>query len=230
MNFFSKRFRWLSFLTLLVLTAAFLFYIFRGDLWVFYEKITNKEDIAHFVNSYGKAAPLVFIGLQILQVILAPFPGELTGFIGGYLFGAFKGFLFSSIGLTIGSLINFALGRFLGKRFIRRWIPKKYFNKFNSLLKRQGVIIIFIFFIFPGFPKDYFSFFLGISALPYKIFIFIASVGRMPGTFILSLQGVYFIDKAYLELSIIFLLCIIVSIAAYKFKDNIYNLLEKIEK
>ncbi|HSO66290.1 MAG TPA: hypothetical protein VLP30_00435, partial [Desulfatirhabdiaceae bacterium] len=60
-----------------------------------YDLVTNRDVIKSFVASFGDAAPLVFIGIQILQVIFAPIPGEATGFIGGYLFGALQGFIYS---------------------------------------------------------------------------------------------------------------------------------------
>jgi len=51
-------------------------------------------------------APVIFIGLQALQVVVvvAPIPGEVTGILGGYLFGEWLGFLYSTIGLTLGSV------------------------------------------------------------------------------------------------------------------------------
>ncbi len=78
----------------------------------------------------------------MLQVIFAPVPGEATGFIGGYLFGTFKGFFFSSIGLTIGSWLNFIIGRFLGERYIRKLIPAGPLERFDKALKRQGIFVI----------------------------------------------------------------------------------------
>ncbi len=218
-----------------VLISGVLIFIFKDNLWniitASYIKITDKEAVTAFIKSFGNAAPLIFISFQILQVIFAPIPGEFTGFVGGYIFGAFKGFFLSSIGLTIGSLINFAIGRLLGKNFIKKWIPKKYLDKFDYFLKdAHGLSIIFIFFILPGFPKDYLSIFLGISSLSYKIFIIIASIGRMPGTLLLSLQGAYLIDKAYLKFSLLFLFCAFILAGAYKFRNEIYDMLKKLDK
>jgi uncharacterized membrane protein YdjX (TVP38/TMEM64 family) len=134
------------------------------------------------VQSAGWAAPLVFIGLQIAQVIAAPIPGEATGFIGGYIFGAAQGFLFSSIGLTLGSMINFGLGRVLGRRYVRKLIPEKSFERLDRLINRQGIIVIFLMLLIPGFPKDYLCLLLGLSTLSPKLFVLLAAIGRMPGT------------------------------------------------
>src|SRR4029450_3573325 len=52
---------------------------------------------------WGPAAPLIFIIIQALQVVVAPVPGEVTGILGGFVFGQWIGLIYSSIGLTVGS-------------------------------------------------------------------------------------------------------------------------------
>ena len=47
----------------------------------------DKRFLKHTLREWGVFAPVIFVGLQALQVILAPIPGELTGILGGYLFG-----------------------------------------------------------------------------------------------------------------------------------------------
>jgi uncharacterized membrane protein YdjX (TVP38/TMEM64 family) len=177
--------------------------------------------------SFGMGAPFIFIFIQILQVMFAPIPGEATGFVGGYLFGTIRGFIYSSIGLTVGSWINFIIGRFLGKRYIRKLIPETKLTKFDTLLKRQGVIVLFILFIFPGFPKDYLCLFLGMSTLPLKVFMVLTAIGRMPGTFMLSLQGSSLFEKNYLAFAVITAICLVAAILAYKFRDRLYLWIEK---
>ena len=129
-------------------------YLYRIQIW---EKIveyflifSDREQIKSFINSFGAGAPIVFIIIQILQVLFAPVPGEATGFIGGFLFGTIKGFLFSSIGLSIGSCLNFVVGRFLGERYIRKLIPDHYLNRFDTFLKRQRCDSHFFTISFPG--------------------------------------------------------------------------------
>jgi len=226
---YSLRYKILALSILIVILL--LGYIFRIQIWdkivQYYTVFNNREQIKTFVNSFGAGAPVVFIIIQILQVLFIPVPGEATGFIGGFLFGTVKGFLFSSIGLSIGSFLNFIIGRFLGERYIRKLIPDDYLKRFNAFLKRQGVIVIFILFIFPGFPKDYLCLFLGLSTLPLKVFIILATIGRMPATFLLSLQGAYLFEQNYLILALVLCLCVILSLLAYRYKEGLYKWLEK---
>jgi uncharacterized membrane protein YdjX (TVP38/TMEM64 family) len=189
--------------------------------------IADREWVRAAVESCGWAAPLAFIGIQITQVIAAPVPGEATGFIGGYLFGTMQGFLYSSIGLAIGSLVNFGIGRFLGERFVRRLIPEEKFKRIDRLINRQGVIAVFLMFIIPGFPKDYLSLALGLSTLPLKVFAILACIGRMPGTLVLSLQGASLYDQNYFLLAVVAAACLVLALLAYRFREPLYRWVEK---
>lgn len=211
--------------------ALLLGYFYRVQLWEkithYYLLFTNKDQIKTFITSFGSGAPLVFILIQILQVLFAPIPGEATGFIGGYLFGASKGFLYSSLGLTAGSWIIFVIGRLLGKRYVRKLIPIKQLNRFDLLVKRQGVVVLFLFFLIPGFPKDYLCFFLGLSDLPKKVFIVITAIGRMPGTYMLSLQGAFLYEQMYGLFALILGLCVLVALFAYRYRERLYRWIER---
>lgn len=207
-------------------------YLYGESAWKliapYYHLLSDREKIQGLIASYGTAAPAVFIAFQIFQVLFAPIPGEATGFIGGYLFGIGWGFLYSSIGLSVGSWLNFKIGRYMGARYVRKLIPVDKLERFDALLKRQGVIVVFILFIFPGFPKDYLCLFLGLSDLPVRVFLLLAVIGRMPGTFMLSLQGALLFEKMYGWLALLLCLCILIGLLAYWKRDSVYRWVERV--
>jgi uncharacterized membrane protein YdjX (TVP38/TMEM64 family) len=196
----------------------------------FYHFSTDREAIKIFLESYGRLAPPLFICIQVLQVLFAPIPGEATGFIGGYLFGVVPGFTYSTIGLTLGSWINFSLGRVLGRRYGKRIIPPRYIERFDTIVKHQGVVISFILFILPGFPKDYLSIFLGFSSLSTKVFLLIAGIGRIPGTFMLSLQGAHVYQQNYGTFVILFLIAVSFTLPVIYYRKQIYRWIENLDK
>ena len=199
----------------------------RAEVRRWYGLVTDREWIRAAVESFGWAAPLVFIGIQIAQVIAAPVPGEATGFIGGYLFGILPGFIYSTIGLAIGSLINFGIGRLLGERFVRRLVSQERFRRMDRLVNRQGLIALFIMFLIPGFPKDYLSLALGLSTLPVKLFALMTCVGRMPGTLMLSLQGAALYDRSYGLLAVVAGASLVLILLAYRYREALYRWVEK---
>ena len=218
---------------LALIVFGFAVFWFRIPIWEkisdSYRLFSDREKIRLLIASFESSAPPVFMLIQILQVLFAPVPGEATGFIGGYLFGTLPGFIYSSIGLTVGSWLNFVIGRFVGERYVRKRIPAHQFEKIDRLVKRQGVIVLFILFLFPGFPKDYLCLALGVSTLPMKIFILLAGIGRMPGTFALSLQGAFLYEQNYVLLGVMIAACLILALLCYGYRERIYLWIEKLE-
>ena len=222
----------ITILLALVILGIVVFW-FRIPIWEkmieWYRLLSDREQIRNLISSFGTSAPPVFMLIQILQVMFAPVPGEATGFLGGYLFGMLPGFIYSSIGLTIGSWLNFMIGRFLGRRFVRKLIPAPQLSKIDAMLKRQGIIIVFILFLIPGFPKDYLCLALGMTKLPIKLFVLMAAVGRMPGTLALSLQGAFLYEQNYVLLAVAMGACLLLAVLCYFYRERIYVWAEKLE-
>ena len=194
-----------------------------------YNLITDPEEIERLKKGWGPVGgPVVFIGLQILQVILAPFPGEASGFVGGYLFGVVPGLIYSTIGLTIGSVINFMLGRVLGRRYVTKWVAPGTLARFDTMAKRQGTILFFSFFVFPGFPKDYLCIFLGLTSLPLRVLVLIAGIGRIPGTLMLSLQGAQVFQRDYATLAVLVAITLAFLIPAYVWRHRVYSWVDRL--
>ena len=192
-----------------------------------YHLALDREKIRAWIDSFGRAAPLVFIGFQIFQVLFAPFPGEVSGLVGGYLFGTLTGFIYSTIGLSLGSWIIFFAGRFLGKNMVRRFMAPDKMARFDRMFKRHGIFLSFLSFLFPGFPKDYICLFLGVTPIPTPVFIFISAVGRMPGTLMLSLQGAAFYQKNYFMLAAMLLLSAALAALAFRFRRQMSQWAER---
>jgi uncharacterized membrane protein YdjX (TVP38/TMEM64 family) len=195
--------------------------------WVmdWFDFLSNKEKVRNWLMSFGSAAPFVFILIQVLQVVFAPIPGEATGFLGGYLFGILPGFLYSSVGLTIGSTIAFLLARWLEIHFVEKVVQRETLEKFDFIIERQGALLAFLFFLIPGFPKDYLCFILGLSQMPLQVFLIISTIGRIPGTFLLTLQGANVYKGNYLSFFILLGLFLLVVVLIFWYKETLYRCL-----
>jgi uncharacterized membrane protein YdjX (TVP38/TMEM64 family) len=227
-----KAMLWVSILILAAMAAAV--WIFWEPLWAFtwevWELLQDKEAFRQRIESYGAWAPVVFVVFQIFQVLFSPIPGELVGAAGGYVFGWWGSLLYSTIGLSLGSWINFFLARLLGKGLIERLIPPKYLSKISFLMERQGVIASFIFFVIPGFPKDYLCYVLGLSPMSWRIFLVVSSIGRIPGTLMLSLQGALLYHGRYWSFLVLGAISIAFILPVWFWRDRIYGWLYKLEK
>jgi uncharacterized membrane protein YdjX (TVP38/TMEM64 family) len=207
-------------LLLLAVLAVYLFVHF--DLFRFFR---DREQLVQFIKSY-RYDELIFILLQIVQVVAAPIPGELTGFIGGYIYGPFWGTIYSTIGLTLGSWLAFLLAHFFGEPLLEKVVKKEVFEKFDAFMEHKGILVSFLLFLIPGFPKDYLCYIMGVSRIPAVTFIIVSTVGRFFGTMMLSISGNMAHEEHYRLLGVVVGAAIIVSLLAWRFHDKILDVLK----
>jgi uncharacterized membrane protein YdjX (TVP38/TMEM64 family) len=213
--------------------TAWLLYFYAGSLlegWrLLIQYLHEKEKIRYLLKEAGPFGPLVFIAVQSLQVVLAPIPGEATGFLGGFLFGAPLGFLYSTIGLTLGSMLAFLLGHLLEEKFVVKVVSPATMQRFDFLMEHQGALVAFFLFLLPGFPKDYLCFILGLSPMSFRLFVVLVAVGRLPGTLMLSLQGANVYKGDYLSFAIVLVLCLVVGGLMYYYRETLYQWVRRLE-
>lgn len=194
------------------------YYFFHSGLYVYF---TNKEKAIHLIRSHHPFDEVVFIFLQIFQVVFAPIPGEATGLIGGYLFGTVLGTIYSTIGLTIGSWLAFVLARFFGLPLVEKAVKPETLKKYDYVLEHQGALVSFVLFLIPGFPKDYLCYLMGLSHMSTGTFLIVSTIGRLFGTLLLSVCGSYARNSQYLALVIILGVSGFCALLAYLYRDKL---------
>lgn len=181
----------------------------------------DKHFLKDTVAAWGWAAPVVFIAIQALQVIISPIPGEITGPVGGALFGTWWGLIYSTIGLTVGTLFCFWVGRQWGEPLVRPWLSEHHWNRLNFIVEAEGAILCFILYLMPGFPKDIISYLFGISPMPFWLFALVSTLGRIPGTWISSYFGAHVAEQQYIY-AILFMAGIVaVCVPLYYYRDHL---------
>lgn len=153
-----------------------------GRYFVGVEIFASVEKFRAFVEGTGAWGPLVFVALQLLQVVAFVLPGEISQIAGGYLFGVLRGTLLSALGIGAGSLVNFFAARVLGKRFVARIFGEEKLLRFDAIrTSPRAEAAFFLLFVIPGIPKDALCFVAGLSAMSPWAFLAVSMVGRMPG-------------------------------------------------
>jgi len=181
----------------------------------------DKRFLKHTLREWGVLAPVIFMGLQALQVIVAPIPGELTGILGGYLFGEWGGLLYSTIGLTVGSVAAFAGGRWLGARYVQKLVSTDIWRKMGFIVEAEGAILCFIIFLVPGLPKDVTCYLFGLSPMPFWVFAVVSTLGRFPGTWVLSAQGARTASGDYLQVILLTAIVVAVALPLYYYRHRL---------
>ncbi len=195
--------------------------MYRAGAFQFF---VDRQRVRAFLDSLGPLSFIGFIGLQTLQVVAAPIPGEVTGVMGGFLYGPLLGLLLSTIGLTFGSWVNFSLSKTFGRPFADRFVSKKTMAKYDYLLHHKGAFLVFVLFLIPGFPKDLLCYILGLGHLTTREFLVISTVGRFGGTVLLTLGGTYLRHHQYYRFSFLLGVAIVVIFLSMVYKEKMERL------
>jgi uncharacterized membrane protein YdjX (TVP38/TMEM64 family) len=229
----SPKLKWILIISCLVALFVIIVYQYNSLLWTkaveFYEILHDRHQLKRAILSYGPYSPLAYMLVQCLQVVIAPIPGGAVEFIGGYLFGVGAGFLYSVIGLLFGSWIAFSLARIFEKLAVEKLVPLETRKKFDYLIGHEGVILSFLLFLIPGFPKDALCYILGLTPMHLGIFLFISVVGRIPGTLMACLQGAKAFDHQYKTFLILSGISILIILIFYIYHEEIHRMVKKIK-
>lgn len=232
-KFLQSRWKWILFLCLLAGVPFYIIYHYNSQLWVqlvkLYDLFHHRQQLKGFIRSFGVYSPLAYVILQIIQVVIAPIPGGAIEFLGGYLFGAKIGFIYSMVGLTLGSLLAFSLARIFEKIVVEKFVSEETRKKFDYLVEHQGAILSFILFLIPGFPKDALCYILGLTPMHFGIFLIISTIGRIPGTLMACLQGGKAFEHQYKTFLILLGISGLVILVFYIYHEEIHNFLKKLK-
>lgn len=149
----------------------------------------DQNQLLTWLSSYGEWAPVITIGLHILQVITAPIPGTAIDAVNGLLFGPWLGTVYSMTGLMIGSMVVMSAIRKFGKPLAERFIQQESFDKLNINVQKYGRVFIFLFFLMPFLPDDVICIIAGLTSIPLLELFLLALVGRTPGVFVANWLG-----------------------------------------
>ena len=226
----TDRARWAIVTAVLLALLAIVIWLVAADAAIIRFVVRlyqDKKFLKETVRAWGVMAPLVFIAIQALQVIISPIPGEITGPVGGALFGTWLGLFYSTIGLTVGTLFCFWVGRKWGEPLVRPWLSEHHWNQMNFILEAEGAIICFILYLIPGFPKDIISYLFGISPMPFWLFAVVSTVARIPGTWVSSYFGAHVAEQQYLYAIAFMAIVIALCLPLYYYRDRIIKRFHK---
>ena len=150
----------------------------------------DPERFRSWVDSQGIWASILFMGMIILQIVVAVIPGEPLEIVAGYAFGAVEGTLLCLIGAFVGRVLVFLLVRRFGTRAVEVFFP---LDKLQSLkfLQNQRRLFFWVFFLFflPGTPKDVLCYIVGLTQLPLRSWLLISAIAPIPSIVTSTIGG-----------------------------------------
>lgn len=176
-----------NFTTLVLIGALIIFSVYGYQKGIF----TNRDQLELFIRQSSFWGPLLFIVIQLAQVVIAVIPGGLTCLAGVVFFGPWYGFLYSAVGILIGSCINFYLARRYGEKFIRLFVNDETYEKTRKkfLTGKKFDVVFTTAILLPCAPDDILCMLAGLTDMSWRKFLTILFLGRPVTIVVYSLGG-----------------------------------------
>ena len=152
--------------------------------------VREPERFQAWVDAQGVRAPLLFVGMVVLQIVVAIIPGEPLEIAAGYAFGALEGTLLCLIGALVGRVAVFLLVRRFGVRAVEVFFPLEKVQSLRFLQNEKKLTFgVFFLFFLPGTPKDVLCYIVGLTKLPLRSWIIISTIAPIPSIITSTIGG-----------------------------------------
>ncbi len=129
----------------------------------------------------GPFAPVVCIGIVVLQQLSAIIPAEPVELAAGYAFGFWQGALVCLVGSVLGTLAIVGVARGAGDRLLRVLVSSRrvvQLERFGNSPRFE--LLVFLCFLVPGLPKDVMTYAAALANMPIRHLVPVTTVGRIP--------------------------------------------------
>ena len=158
----------------LILTAGFMYWAWKQGI------LTSQENMQKFIMGFGTAAGIMFVLIQIIQVVIPVIPGGVSCVAGVIVFGAGMGFVYNYVGICIGSILVFLIAKRYGRALMVKMFDKKLIDKYESWTEKNGRFTkLFALAIFlPVAPDDFLCYLAGTTRMKLKTFTAVILLGK----------------------------------------------------
>lgn len=173
----------------------------------------GRYTISNVVDESGIFGPLLFILMQILQIVVAFLPGEPIEIIGGVLFGTVGGLIACLIGVFLGTTLVFFLVKKMGKPLVDVFVSEEKMSNiklFNDEKKLE--LMTLLLFAIPGTPKDILTYIVPLTKIKPSRYFAIATFARIPSIVTSTLVGANISDGNWVASILIFTATILLGI------------------
>jgi len=195
---------------LLFIALSVIIFVYAGKPMI--EFISEPEAFRAWVDEKGFLADILFMGMVILQVLIAFIPGEPFEIAAGYAFGMVEGTVLCIVAITLGSMLIFWLVRKFGIKAVEMFFPMEKIRslKFLQNSSRMNLLIFIIFFI-PGTPKDILTYFVGLTDMKPATWLLISSIARIPSIITSTIGGNALGMQNYVFAIVVFTVTLLIS-------------------
>ena len=155
----------------------------------FFEKINSVEALREVIAGAGVWAGAVYFALQMMTVIVAPIPSNISMMAGALALGFWPAMILGVLAVIAGSVIVFLAARALGRNAVQRFLDKGVMEKYLPIIEEKQDMFLFLTMLFPFFPDDALCMLAGLTKIPLGRFVAIMALARPWGLIVAALLG-----------------------------------------
>jgi uncharacterized membrane protein YdjX (TVP38/TMEM64 family) len=153
-----------------------------------YASWLNLERLQALLHRAGWLAPLVYMGMMALAVVIAIIPSLPLDVAAGAFFGPLLGTLYSALGATVGAAVAFLIARYLGREAVKRFV-EGHISFCRECSNRLLTRVVFISRLIPFISFDVVSYGAGLTQMSFWSFTLASFFGMLPLTFLYNQFG-----------------------------------------
>lgn len=163
-----------------------------------YAWVSDADAVRAYVGAHPVLSRLALMGVNVLQIVLAFLPGEPVELAAGYAFGFWEGTALCLVASAVGSSVIFFAVRRWGRSLIGVFFDQGKLDEFSWLQRTARLeLVMFVIFLIPGTPKDFLTYFAGLTRMRWVHMLAIVSVGRIPSIVTSTVAADAFSQGAY---------------------------------
>jgi uncharacterized membrane protein YdjX (TVP38/TMEM64 family) len=196
-----------------------------GRVWHLFR---HPEELRMLVRSWGAWAPVGIVLFQVIQVVIAPLPGNAMSFASGYALGIWPTLIWLMVGVMLGAAVDFLLIKLLGRRLLKYFLPPDRLAKLDALILRRGTFYIFLLLLVPNPVGDWVYYLAGLTSMPLPLFLGLVFVARLPSNLLECGVGASATHFGWREWAIVGLVAAILGLLYFKYRGGIEAALDRI--
>ncbi len=182
----TKRAQWILAAVAIILLAAAGIFLWRSG---FFYALDSTDHLEAYIARFAPFGQVGFFLIQLMSVVLAPIPSNITALAGAVLFGMWQAFFLTFAAVALGSLLVFGLARALGRSFVDRIVSRKLSDKYLNVIQAKQDIFLLLAFLLPFFPDDILCILAGLTSVRPLRFMLIVLIARPWGLLVASAVG-----------------------------------------
>jgi uncharacterized membrane protein YdjX (TVP38/TMEM64 family) len=192
------------------------------------DQFRSFDAVNEMLMRYKTQSIFIYIGLQIVQIILCFLPGQIIQMAAGYAFGVPLAFLLSIVGIGLGTCLTFLLARVFGHDMVLLVFGEEKAGNFIKIMNsKRAFVIVFLLYLFPGIPKDIFGYVAGVSELRLLPFVLLSLIARTPALIASLIFGDMFNNHNYKGMIVVAAIVTVVVIFCLIFRKQFMNFVDR---